>query len=104
MSLFQEVDAKSPRAEGVEARRLILREWEGAVRPPAEGDLAGRPPLERFWRVLVGAQDELVRRLETVVTPVDARRIADQLLDIRVDGVEPQCPSGAAARGGAARP
>ena len=98
MSLFQEVDGKSPRAEGVEARRLILREWEGSVLPPAEGELARRSPVERFWRILVGAQDDLVRRLEAVVSPAEARRIAEELLDIRMDGRENHCPSGAASR------
>ena len=98
MSLFQEVDGKSPRAEGVEARRLILREWEGSVPPPAEGELGRRSPVERFWRILVGAQDDLVRRLEAVVSPAEARRIAEELLDIRMDGRENHCPSGAASR------
>jgi hypothetical protein len=35
-----------------------------------------------------------VRRLETVVSRDDARRIGKALLDVRVSGTEPSCPSG----------
>ena len=92
LSLYQEIDAKSLREDGIEARRLILNEWAGTVAAP--GDLKTRPPIERMWRMLVGSSDEIVRRLETVVSRDDARRIGKALLDVRVSGTEPSCPSG----------
>jgi hypothetical protein len=96
LALYQEIDAKSPRGDGVQARRAILDEWAGAP-PPASP--AARPPIERMWRLLVGAQDELVRRLETVMGGDEARRIARALLDVRVSGTEDGCPTGARAAG-----
>ncbi len=92
LGLYQEIDAKSLREDGIEARRLILREWADQSRSPA--DLKTRPPIERMWRMLVGSSDEIVRRLETVVSRDDARRIGKALLDVRVSGTEPACPSG----------
>jgi len=92
MSLYTEIDTKSPRAEGKEARQLILSEWAGDVAPAPEG--AVFPPIERFWRLMVGAQDEIVRRLEAVVGPVDARRIGRRILNHRMVGRERGCPSG----------
>jgi hypothetical protein len=92
LGLYQEIDAKSLRQDGIEARRLILNEWAGTAAPP--GDPKTRPPIERMWRMLVGSTDEIVRRLETVVSRDDARRIGKALLDVRVSGTEPSCPSG----------
>jgi hypothetical protein len=92
LSLYQEIDAKSLREDGIEARRMILNEWAGTAAAPA--DLKLRPPIERMWRMLVGSTDEIVRRLETVVSRDDARRIGKALLDVRVSGTEPRCPSG----------
>jgi hypothetical protein len=92
LGLYQEIDAKSAREDGVEARRLILSEWAGTAPPPS--DLKARPPIERMWRMLVGSSDEIVRRLESVVSRDDARRIGKALLDVRVSGTERGCPSG----------
>ena len=73
LGLYQEIDAKSLREDGVEARRLILREWAGTATSPA--DIKSRPPIERMWRMLVASTDEIVRRMEAVVGRDDARRI-----------------------------
>ncbi len=92
LGLYQEIDAKSLREDGVEARRLILREWAGTATPPA--DIKSRPSIERMWRMLVASTDEIVRRMEPVVGRDDARRIGRAILDVRVSGTEPDCPSG----------
>jgi hypothetical protein len=92
MALHHEIDSKSPSADGVDARRLILEEWAGDAAPPA--DLAGRPAIERFWRLQTGALDALARRL----TPIVGRERAETITAATIDGVvvgdEPGCPSG----------
>jgi hypothetical protein len=93
MSLHHEIDGKSPRADGVEARQLLLLEWAGARQPPDEAELGRRPAVERFWRLLVGAADDTIRRLTPIVGPDRARGLTRELVDMGVFGREPGCPS-----------
>jgi hypothetical protein len=65
LSLQLEIEAKAPSADDLDARRRILEEWAGLTAPPASP--AGRPPVERFVRLLVGSADTFLARLTDVV-------------------------------------
>jgi hypothetical protein len=91
-ALHHEIDSKSRSADGKEARQTILLEWAGRRAPPA--DLGKRPPLERFWRLLVGSSDEFLRSLQPIIGSDRARELAVELVDMGVYGRERGCPSG----------
>lgn len=93
MGLQHEIDGKTPRPDGTEARQLILLEWAGSRRPPSEAELPRRPAVERYWRLLVGATDETIRRLTRVMGPDRARQLTHELVNTGVYGREPGCPS-----------
>lgn len=94
MSLFHEIDAKSRRQDGVDARRLILQEWAGDVPAPPEASFATRPTVERFWRLLVGAQDDFFHQLAAILGGDRAAQVVRLASDSVVMGDEPGCPSG----------
>jgi hypothetical protein len=93
MSLHHEIDGKTPKPDGVEARQLILLEWSGARSTPTEAELAGRPAVERYWRLMVNAADDTIHRLTPVVGLDRARALTRELVDMGVYGREPACPS-----------
>ena len=93
MSLHHEIDGKTPKPDGVEARQLILLEWSGARTTPTEAELARRPAVERYWRLMVNAADDTVHRLTPVVGLDRARGLTRELVDMGVYGREPSCPS-----------
>jgi hypothetical protein len=99
MALHHEIDSKTPNAEGIDARRLLLEEWAGDVAAPA--DLAARPSIERFWRLQTGALDALARRLTPIVGRERAETITAATIEATVTGRESGCPSG---RGPSAAP
>jgi hypothetical protein len=92
MALHHEIDSKTPSADGIDARRLLLEEWAGDVAAPA--DLAARPSIERFWRLQTGALDALARRLTPIVGRERAETITGATIEGMVTGHEPGCPSG----------
>jgi hypothetical protein len=92
MALHHEINSKSRMTDGKEARQTILMEWAGRRQPP--DDVAKRPPMERFWRLLVGASDEFVARLQPVLGGERARELTVGLVDLSVYGRERNCPSG----------
>jgi hypothetical protein len=95
MALHRAIDARG-RAEGRAVRRRILEEWAGERDPVGDGALLS--PIERFWRLEVGVLDEMTRRLTPVVGPERARALVERALELRVNGDETGCPSGAPPR------
>jgi hypothetical protein len=93
MSLHHEIDGKTPKPDGVQARQLILLEWSGARTTPTEAELALRPAVERYWRLMVNAADDTIHRLTPVVGLDRARALTRELVDTGVYGREPGCPS-----------
>ncbi len=93
MSLHHEIDGKTPKPDGVQARQLILLEWSGARTTPTEAELALRPAVERYWRLMVNAADDTIHRLTPVVGLDRARALTRELVDMGVYGREPGCPS-----------
>jgi hypothetical protein len=74
IGLVDEINAKSRPGEDAEARDRLFDEWAGRAQPPA--NLLGRPPVERFWRLVFGATESFIHRLSEVVGPERARQIA----------------------------
>jgi hypothetical protein len=93
MSLHHEIDGKTPKPDGVEARQLILMEGAGVRTQPSEAELAARPAVERYWRLMVNAADDTIHRLTPVVGLDRARALTRELVDLGIYGREPQCPS-----------
>jgi hypothetical protein len=82
VALIDEINAKSRPGEDAEARDHLFDEWAGRATPPA--NLAARPPVERFWRLVFGASEVFIRRLTEVVGPERARAIARSTVHDRV--------------------
>jgi hypothetical protein len=89
VALVDEINAKSRQGEDAEARDRLFAEWAGRAQPPA--NLAGRPAVERFWRLVFGATETFIRRLSEVVGPDRARQIARATVH---DSVEIKGPCG----------
>lgn len=77
-ALVDEINSKSRPGEDVEARDRLFAEWAGRTQPPA--NVATRPPVERFWRLVSGASESFVKRVGDVVGPERARQIAKSTL------------------------
>jgi hypothetical protein len=75
-SLKEEIFAKSTEDDLKDARRRIFQEWLGQVAPPI--DLAARPSVERFLRLLVESGPAFYRAVTAVVGPERARQIRDR--------------------------
>lgn len=76
IALVDEINAKARPGEDVDARNLLFEEWTGKAHPPGAADLAARPAVERFWRLVSGASETFIERLSEVVGPERARAIA----------------------------
>ena len=74
IGMVDEINSKSRQGEDAEARQRLFDEWAGRARPPA--NLAARPALERFWRLMAGGTEVFIQRLSEVVGPESARAIA----------------------------
>jgi hypothetical protein len=74
VALVDEITAKSRPGEDAEARDRLFAEWAGRAQAPTT--LVGRPPVERFWRLVSSAPDTFIHRLSEVVGPDRARQIA----------------------------
>jgi len=84
IALVDEINSKARPGEDVEARNRIFEEWTGKARPPAPEALAGRPAVERFWRLISGATATFIGRLSEVVGPERAKAIASATVHDRV--------------------
>jgi hypothetical protein len=84
IALVDEINSKSRPGEDVEVRNRLFDEWTGKARPPSPEVLAGRPAVERFWRLISSAGDVFIRRLTEVVGPERARIIATETVHDRV--------------------
>jgi hypothetical protein len=91
-SLKEEIFAKATEDDIKEGRRRIFQEWLGEVAPPA--DLATRPSVERFLRLLVTSGPDFHRAVTAVVGVERARLIrrnttSDRIFDdTQIDSCE----------------